>query len=114
VDDGVSVELVHGRHDAILEFLFGCDTNVAQDGAGHRALREEIEHAELVGDPRVLELELGIEIDHAVVPVEFLAIDHDADGRREKRLGGRADLEHTVRASTRAPAALLRTRKPLA
>ena len=28
------VEFVHGGHDAILEFLFGCEADVAQDGAG--------------------------------------------------------------------------------
>ncbi len=67
-----------------------------------RALREEIEHAEFAGDPRVFELELGIEIDDAIVPVEFAAIDHDALGRREKRLGGRADLEHRARIDRRA------------
>ena len=33
MDDGVPIEFVHGGHDAILEFLFGCDADVAQDGA---------------------------------------------------------------------------------
>src|SRR5208337_338118 len=28
------VELVHGGHDAVLELLFGSDSDVAQDGAG--------------------------------------------------------------------------------
>ncbi len=39
VDDRVLVEVVHGSHDAVLEFLLGCDADVAQDGAGE--LREE-------------------------------------------------------------------------
>src|SRR6516164_9308292 len=39
VNDGLSIEEVHCGHDAILEFLFGCDANVAQDGA--RELRKE-------------------------------------------------------------------------
>jgi hypothetical protein len=30
----VSVEFIHDHHDAILEFLLGCDTDVAQHGAG--------------------------------------------------------------------------------
>src|ERR1700750_3520657 len=30
---GLSIEEVHCGHDAILEFLFGCDTDVAQHGA---------------------------------------------------------------------------------
>jgi len=34
MDDGVSVELIHGGHDAVLEFLFGCDADMAQHRAG--------------------------------------------------------------------------------
>jgi hypothetical protein len=34
VNDGLSIEEVHCGHDAILEFLFGCDADVAQHGAG--------------------------------------------------------------------------------
>jgi hypothetical protein len=30
----ILVEVVHGGHDAILEFLFGGDADVAEDGAG--------------------------------------------------------------------------------
>jgi hypothetical protein len=33
VNDGFLIEVVHGGDDAILEFLFGYDTDVAQDGA---------------------------------------------------------------------------------
>ena len=33
MDDGMLVDVVHGGHDAILELLFGCNTDVAQDGA---------------------------------------------------------------------------------
>ena len=34
MNDGLVIEVIHGSHDAILEFLFGCDADVAQDGAG--------------------------------------------------------------------------------
>ena len=34
MNDGILVEVVHGSHDAILELLFGGDTDVAEDGAG--------------------------------------------------------------------------------
>jgi hypothetical protein len=34
MDDGSFVEVIHGGHDAVLEFLFGCDPDVAQDRAG--------------------------------------------------------------------------------
>ena len=34
MDDGVSVELIHGGHDAVLELQFGCDADMAQHRAG--------------------------------------------------------------------------------
>jgi hypothetical protein len=34
VNDGIQVEVVRGRRDAILEFLFGGDKDVVEDGAG--------------------------------------------------------------------------------
>jgi hypothetical protein len=43
VNDGILVEVVHGSHDTILEFKFGGDTDVAEDGAGElgkKALNE--------------------------------------------------------------------------
>ena len=52
MDDGVSVELVHGGDDALLEFLFGCDSNVAQHGAcelGEEAL-DQIEPGAVLWD----------------------------------------------------------------
>jgi hypothetical protein len=34
MDDGTLVEVIDGSNDAILEFLFGDDADVAQNGAG--------------------------------------------------------------------------------
>jgi hypothetical protein len=34
MDDGVPIEFVHGGHNAILEFLFRFDTDVAQQQKG--------------------------------------------------------------------------------
>jgi len=39
MDDGMLVDVIRGSHDAIFEFLFGCDADVPQDGAGK--FREE-------------------------------------------------------------------------
>src|SRR6202048_5216598 len=39
VDDWVSINVIDGSHDAVLEFLFGSHADVAQNGAGE--LREE-------------------------------------------------------------------------
>jgi hypothetical protein len=62
----LAIELIHGGHDAVLEFLFGCDANVAQDRTselGEEALDEvepgamrgrkgELEAADrLIGEP---------------------------------------------------------------
>jgi hypothetical protein len=30
----MAIEFLHGGHDAILEFLLGCDADVAEHGAG--------------------------------------------------------------------------------
>ncbi len=51
MDDGVSVELVHGGHDAVLELLFGCDAYVAQDRAGElgEETLDEIEPGAVLG-----------------------------------------------------------------
>jgi hypothetical protein len=44
-------EFVHGSHDAILEFLFGCDADVTQDGAGEfgKEPLDEIEPGAVLG-----------------------------------------------------------------
>ena len=49
VDDRVLVEVVHCSHDAILEFLFGCDADVAQ----HRASLEKKPSMRLSQEPWV-------------------------------------------------------------
>ena len=51
MDDGVSIEVIHGGHDAVLEFLFGCDADVAQDGAGElgEEALDEIEPGAVLG-----------------------------------------------------------------
>jgi hypothetical protein len=46
------VEFVHGGHDAILEFLFGCDTNVAQHGAGELG-KEPLDEIDLAPEERL-------------------------------------------------------------
>jgi hypothetical protein len=38
VDDGVPIEVIHGGHDAVLEFLFGCERGYGKL-TDHRQLR---------------------------------------------------------------------------
>ena len=51
VNDGMTIEFIHCGHDAILELLFGCDADVAQDRArelGEEAL-DEVEPGAVLG-----------------------------------------------------------------
>ena len=34
MDDGMAIEFIHGGDDAVLEFLSGCDADMAQHRAG--------------------------------------------------------------------------------
>ena len=43
VDDRVLIEVVHCSHDAILEFLFGCHTDLGQNGSRELGALDEIE-----------------------------------------------------------------------
>ena len=46
--DGMLVEFVHRGHDAVLEFLFGCDPDVARDRAGKLG-KETLDEIEQLG-----------------------------------------------------------------
>ena len=93
----MAVEFIHGSHDAVLEFLFGCDADVAQHRAcelGEEALDEieprtvggresEFEAADrLIGEPS-----LGLLGDVCGMIVE------DQPDRRMGRIGGIDELE---------------------
>jgi hypothetical protein len=60
--DGLLVKIIHGGHQAILEFLFGCDTDMTQDGAGkfgEEAL-DQVEPGAVGGGEGELEAVLGL------------------------------------------------------
>ena len=62
MDDGTAIEFFHGRHDPILEFLFGCDADMAQHGSrqlGEEAL-DEIEPGAVLGGEGELEATRGL------------------------------------------------------
>ncbi len=84
------VEVVHGEH-------------IVDEGWKAGALSKQVEDAKLACHPRIFQLKRRIEIDHAVVPPQLAAIDHDGLGCGEKCLGGRADLEDRARVDGRAP-----------
>jgi hypothetical protein len=51
VNDGMAIEFIHGSHDAVLEFLFGRDADVAQHRAGElgEEALDEIEPGTMFG-----------------------------------------------------------------
>ena len=57
----MSIELVQCSDDALLEFLFPCDSDAVQDGAGKLGKRalDEIEPGAVRGRERELELTAG-------------------------------------------------------
>ena len=61
------------------------------------ALRGQVEDAELARHPRVAHLEVGVEIDDAIVPTQLALIDGDRNRRGKERLGHRPDLEDGLR-----------------
>jgi hypothetical protein len=54
MNDGIAVEIIHGGDEAVLEFLFGCDADVAQDGAGEfgKEALDKIEPGAVLGCER--------------------------------------------------------------
>ena len=54
MDDGVSIEVIHGGDDAVLEFLFGRDADMAQDRSGELGEEafDEIEPRAVLGGIR--------------------------------------------------------------
>ena len=62
MDDGILIEVIHCSHDAILEFLFGCDADVAQDGASEfgKETLDEVEPGAVLGSESEFEAVRGL------------------------------------------------------
>ena len=75
MDDGITVEEFHGSHDAVLEFLFGRDADVAQDGAGEfgEEALDEVEPGAMLGNEGELEPAVGLFGSQAFVSLETWA-----------------------------------------
>jgi hypothetical protein len=62
MDDWMLVDVIHGGDDAILELLFGCNTDVAQDGAcqlGKEAL-DQVQPGAVLGSEGKFEAARGL------------------------------------------------------
>ena len=93
----MAVEFVHGKHDAVLEFLFGCDADVAQDGAsefGKEAL-DKIQPGAVLGREGEFEAArrlIGEPGFGLLGDVRGMIVEDQLD-RRMRRIGGVEKLE---------------------
>ena len=62
MNDGALVEVVHGGHETILEFLLGGDADVAQHGAGEfgKEALDEVEPGAVLGRENEFEAVRGL------------------------------------------------------
>ena len=62
MNDGMAIEFIHGSHNAILEFLFGCNAYVAQHRAGElgKEALDEIEPGAVLGSEGEFEAADGL------------------------------------------------------
>ena len=97
MDDGVSIEVIHGGDDAILEFLFGCNADMAQHRAGELGEEafDEIEPRAVLGGKDELEATrrlLGEPSLGLLGDVGRMIVEDQLD-RRVGRIGGVEELE---------------------
>jgi hypothetical protein len=62
LNDRFLIEVIHGGHDAVLEFLFGCDADMAQDLASElgEEARDEVEPGAVPGREGEVETVRGL------------------------------------------------------
>ena len=88
--------MIHGSHDAILEFLFGCDADVAQDGAGELGEEafDQVQPGAVLGREGELEAARsgGEPCIRLFGDVGGMIVEDQAD-RRVRRIGGIDQLE---------------------
>ena len=93
----MAVEFIHGGHDAVLEFLFGCDADMAQHGAGElgeKAL-DEVEPGTMLGRESEFEAAGGLNGEPSLGlfgDVRRMIVEDQLD-RRMGRIGGIEELE---------------------
>jgi hypothetical protein len=97
VDDWVSINVIDGSHDAVLEFLFGSHADVAQNGAGEfgEETLDQVEPGAVLGCKGELEAALGLGGEPSFrLPgdVRRMIIEDQLD-RRIRRIGGVEELE---------------------
>ena len=103
MDDRMAIEFIHGSHDAVLEFLFGCDADMAQHRAGElgEEALDEIEPGAVLRTSRSIGREDEFEAADGLLGEPSLGLLGDVRGmivenqldRRMGRIGGIDELE---------------------
>ena len=75
MDDGVAVEVINGGDDAVLEFLLGCDADMAQHRAGElgEETLDEISQEPCLGVKMNSKRPAGCSASQALVSLEMCA-----------------------------------------
>src|SRR5579863_6551359 len=97
VDDWLLIKEIHGGHDAILEFLFGCDADMTQDGAGEfgKEALDQVEPGAVRGRESKLEAVRGLLRNPGsglLGDMRGMIVEDQLD-RRVRRIGGVEKLE---------------------
>ncbi len=103
MDDRMAIEFIHGSHDAVLEFLFGCDADMAQHRAGElgEEALDEIEPGAVLRTSRSIGREDEFEAADGLLGEPSLGLLGDVRGmivenqldRRMGRIGGIDEFE---------------------
>ena len=75
MDDGIAVEVINGGDDAVLEFLLGCDADMAQHRAGElgEETLDEIKPGACLGVKMNSKRPAGCSASQALVSLEMCA-----------------------------------------
>ena len=97
MDDGVAVEVINGGDDAVLEFLLGCDADMAQHRAGElgEETLDEIKPGAVLGREDEFEAAGGLLGEPSLGflgDVRRMIVENQLD-RRVSRIGGVEKLE---------------------
>jgi hypothetical protein len=100
VNDRMSIDVVDGSHDAVLEFLFGSHANVAQNGAGKLGEEtfDQVEPGAVLGCERERKAARRLRGEPSsclLGDVRGMIVEDQLD-RGVSRIGGIVDLVHRI------------------
>ena len=105
MDDGIAVEVINGGDDAVLEFLLGCDADMAQHRAGElgEETLDEIKPGAVLGREDEFEAAGGLLGEPSLGflgDVRRMIVEDQLD-RRVSRIGGVRSLRNSMNSRLR-------------